>query len=129
MEARNPNLVGRVLVVEDDAVIRQSLERVLTKLCPTCDVQVVESGALAIEALAKSPADMVISDHSMPGMTGLELFAQIKTLHPEANRYLVTAYPLSELVQEDVEQAELHGFLAKPFQIADIKKLIDDVLG
>lgn len=119
--------MGQVIIVEDDAIIRQTLERAIARLCPQCTLRTAESGQKALELLAEQSADLIISDHSMPAMTGLELFVITKDTHPEAKRYLVTAYPISELNRDEVEAAALDGFLGKPFQITDLKNLIDSM--
>lgn len=120
-------VVGQVIIVEDDAIIRQTLERAIVRLCPQCNLRTAESGQEALDLLETCPADLIISDHSMPTMTGLELFAETKKTHPEAKRYLVTAYPLSELNRDEVEAAALDGFIGKPFQMMELKNLIDSM--
>lgn len=119
--------MGNLLLVEDDLTIRTSLQRVISKLCPGCEVLVAESGVQALEVLAENEVQLILSDHSMPEMSGLVLFAKTAELYPEIKRVLITAYPLQELNQEAVSSASLDGFIAKPFQIMEIKELLDEL--
>src|SRR5262245_13563736 len=77
-EAPGENAVGkaRILIVDDDAAIRSSLQRILEY--EEYDVRAAESGEAALQALADRRFDLALLDVKMPGMDGLELLERVK---------------------------------------------------
>jgi DNA-binding NtrC family response regulator len=61
----------------------------------------------------------------MPKMGGIELFKNIKSKFPDMPIILMTGYGI-EKVKQDVEKAD--GFLAKPFELDDLHKLVEKIL-
>jgi hypothetical protein len=73
---------ARVLVVDDEPLVRRTLKRVLESVKMT--VTEAENGERALEALAAAPGqiDVMVLDLSMPGLTGAEVLLRAKTLYP-----------------------------------------------
>ena len=108
---------GRLLVVEDDAGLREAL--IDTLLLAGYDCQEVDSGEAALvelnkAALGKSRYDLVISDIQMGGMSGLTLLQNIKSLHPEIPVLLMTAYATIDDAVKAIRDGAI-DYLAKPF--------------
>ena len=80
--------MAKVLVVDDDAALRFTLEEVLGD--KGFEVVSADSGAQALERLAG--VDAVITDLAMPGMDGLALLAQLREREPELPVVLLTAH-------------------------------------
>jgi two-component system cell cycle response regulator len=80
---------ARVLVVDDDRLTREIAR---DALADRARVQCVESGEAALEALGAEPADLVLSDLAMPGISGLELLECVRRAHPGTDFVLVTAH-------------------------------------
>jgi signal transduction histidine kinase len=118
----NPVFVGRatVLLVDDDTLVSDGTAAMLEDLGHA--VIVASSGRAALELLETTPGvDIVITDHAMPGMTGLELARLVRARYPDLPIVLATGY------------AELpHGLdadlglprLAKPFLQRDLASVI-----
>src|SRR5262245_9150717 len=68
---------GRVLVVDDDAILAAYMQRLLT--ADGHDVVVAVSGRQALTEVRAHPPDLVMLDLSMPGMDGLEVCQQLKS--------------------------------------------------
>ncbi len=79
-----PPAAGRrhLLLVDDHTIVREGLKHVLEPISHEWAVTEVGTGFQALERLRHQVFDMAIVDLSMPGMTGLELIARIKTEHP-----------------------------------------------
>jgi len=103
---------GRVLVVDDHATARQSVADVLG--CAGYEVAACASAVEALNRLAKHPADVIVTDLQMPGMTGLEFISEIGRRELCAQVLMITAHAS---VSTAVEAMQLGAFdyLEKPF--------------
>ena len=81
---------GRVLVVEDEAYVRDSLVAVLR--AKDFDAEPAASTAEAVALLAKAPVDLVLSDLRMPGADGLELLRRLQAVSPETPVIILTGH-------------------------------------
>jgi DNA-binding NtrC family response regulator len=101
----------RVLVVDDDAVVGRSINRVLTG--QGYQVQEAVSGMEALEALGHQRYDMVFTDIRMPGMDGLDMAARMKKSYPEMPVVVITGNG-TEANERQANDLGLAGFLRKP---------------
>lgn len=102
---------ARVLVVDDEEVVRQSYERSLSGV--SCAVSTAPSGQDAIRVMEEIPCDVVLVDIRMPGMNGIELLREIKDRWPECEVVVITGYPTIESAKEAVKLGAFN-YLAKP---------------
>ena len=107
--------LGRVLVVDDVAVVRKSIHVTLANA--GYDVLEAEDGAQAIRMLqaAESPllVDAILSDLRMPQINGVELVAYFRRQYPAIPVVVLTAYPDVELAVSLMRQGVM-DFLVKP---------------
>lgn len=110
---------AHLLVVDDEASVRSALRRVLRKenYRMTC----VDSAAEALEALQNDPPDVIISDHLMPEMTGLELMKRVRLRYPHVARIVLTGQAEMETVIAAINEGEVFRFLRKPWQDEEVK--------
>lgn len=101
---------SRILVVEDDALVRRAYERVLATVH---DVTSVNSGAEALIELGRGPFDAIVSDIDVPGMSGIELLKAVKSTEIRAPFLLVTGCPSLESAKEAVNWGAF-CYLTKP---------------
>jgi len=116
----------KILIVEDEAVVRESVRDWL--IDDGYDVDVAENGDEALEKIKKEEFGVIILDLKLPGIDGLQVFEQAKELKPETKGVIITAYPSKE-TQEKAKRLGLLDYLAKPFKVADLEKLITEALG
>jgi two-component system cell cycle sensor histidine kinase/response regulator CckA len=117
----------RILLVEDEVTQRTSLARSLTRL--GYRVTARAAGHSALTAFRKDPGafDLVITDQSMPQMSGLELAAALVNVRPDVPIILCTGF--SEKVQgETVGLNGIREFVMKPFTLQEISRLIRKAL-
>jgi two-component system nitrogen regulation response regulator NtrX len=102
---------ARILIVDDDASIRESLERVLTY--EEYEVRTAPDGPKALEVLGERLHDLALFDIKMPGMDGLELLGRAKRSHPDLVCIMISGHGT---VQTAVEATKLGAFdfLEKP---------------
>ncbi len=110
------------LVVDDDAMNREVLRRLMSM--GGWSVQDVQSGALAIEACARSRYDLVMVDLMMPGMNGYETAKAIRDIYAaqdhDASIVVVTG---SDSIDAE-ESSIFDGILAKPFTADELNACI-----
>lgn len=107
----------RMLIVDDERDIRESLQALIEAEFPQVNVKAVESGAAALEVMRKGPVDVVISDHRMPEMNGLELLDRIKRIAPKTRLGLISAYN-DPTMSDHSSYPQLSFFLSKPIKVA-----------
>jgi len=114
--------VSRILVVEDERSMRDLLGLMLRK--EGYDVETVESADLAKDLMTGSGHfDLVVSDISMPGMSGLEFLRHCKQVSRETAVILMTAYG-SKQTAIDALNAGASFYVEKPFDIDEMKAVV-----
>ena len=110
----------RILVAEDETIIRLDLVEMLTESGYEVIAQ-AENGAVAIELAKKFKPDLAILDVKMPEMDGITAAEQIITLAPVL---MLTAFSQRELV-ERARDAGVMAYVVKPFSISDLVPAIE----
>jgi DNA-binding NtrC family response regulator len=116
----------KVLLVEDEAIVRESLRDWLTE--DGYDVECVDTGEEALERVKKEEFGVIVLDLRLPGIDGLQVFEHAKELKPETKGVIITAYPSKETLDK-ARKLGLVDYLVKPFKISDLEKLIGAALG
>jgi nitrogen regulation protein NR(I) len=113
--------MGHILIVDDDAQLRQSFEKLLT--AERHQVRTASSGETALNLVRAEMPDLVIMDVRMPGMSGLDAFRAIHEIEPKLPVIIMTAFGTTETA---IEATKLGAFeyVLKPFEIPDILALI-----
>lgn len=102
-----------ILVVDDEAFVLNALERSL-KL-DGHEVIKAQDPLEALEILKQKEVDVIISDHLMPKMKGLELLREAKVLRPRAIRILLTGHADLQLAMRAINEGEVYRFFTKPW--------------
>jgi CheY-like chemotaxis protein len=122
---------GRVLVMDDEAVVRDVLRESLEGL--GLQAEVVADGVAAVESVrsalaARDPFDVVILDLTIAGgMGGVETLAQLRTLDPSLRAIASSGYS-SDPVMADPSKFGFQATLAKPYAIADLSRTLGPLL-
>lgn len=115
----------RVLVIDDDVLVRRALANLLGR---HHDVTSVASGTAAIEEVAAHRFDAILCDMMMPGMTGLELYRRIALDHPglEQKIVFITGGTVAPRLEEFLSTSG-NRCLVKPFTLESILDAIAEV--
>jgi len=115
----------RILVVDDEEQMRGLLVKVLER--KGYQVSVCGNGADALDFLEREPADLVVTDVRMPGLSGMEALRAIKELNPEIVVIIMTAFgSIDQAVQAVKEGA--YDYINKPFKIDEMLLTIEKAL-
>ncbi|MEA2461684.1 MAG: two-component system, response regulator PdtaR [Actinomycetota bacterium] len=120
-----PERKPKVLIAEDEAIIRLDLKEMLEEEGLDVVGEAADGEAAVRLAREKSP-DLVIMDVKMPGMDGLTAAEQINA-HQLAAVLILTAFSQKELVQRAADAGAM-GYLVKPFQKSDLMPAIEIAL-
>lgn len=121
--------MARVLVVEDDTLVRKSVHRILER----SGHEVWESAGAktALRMLAVVPMDLIITDVYMPGMSGLELMAHLTGRHGTQHVIAMTGGGVTRDASDLLGEAMrigADGTLEKPFGPRELNAVVDGVL-
>jgi DNA-binding NtrC family response regulator len=116
-----PVSLARLLLVDDDAALLRAFERTFRKVY---EIRTALSALEALRLLGDWMPDVLVTDFSMPGISGVDLLFQVKRLHPSIARIMLTAFAdLPEVVA--LEQAGLaSAVLRKPWDRDDLVRAI-----
>jgi YesN/AraC family two-component response regulator len=115
----------KILIVEDEYIVRESLRDWLVE--DGYEVECCENGEEALEIVKNEDIGFVVLDLRLPGIDGLQLFEKVKEFKPETKAVIITAYPTKEK-WEKAKSLGVIDFLPKPFQVADLEKVIGGAL-
>jgi DNA-binding NtrC family response regulator len=118
-------MAERLLIVEDESTLRESLKRVFTR-----DGYETESSGTAEEALKLlegSTYDLILSDILLPGMNGIDFLAEAKKRNPVQIFIIMTAYASIETAIGAL-RAGAYDYILKPVIHEDLKRLIRNAL-
>ena len=112
---------GSVLIIDDEAAIRESLETLLA--IEGYNVEAARSAEEGLAMLAASPRDLVLLDFALPDRNGIEVLEEIRDRDPGLPVIMITAYGTVENAVKAI-QAGATNFIQKPW---DNEKLLADV--
>ncbi len=112
----------RILVVDDEKVIRDFFKRVLSLL--NAEVFEAEDGLQAVELARANEYDVFFLDVRMPGIDGLETFRQIRLIHSQAQVVMMTGYAVDDILKQAQDEGASQ-IIRKPFDITELKVIID----
>ncbi len=116
---------GDILVVDDERSMREFLAIFLRRAGYL--VESAASGAEARKALAARDFDLVITDLQMPDQSGIELLAESKSLRPDTQVIVVTAYATAETAIAAMK-AGAYDYLVKPFKLDEVGLVVERAL-
>jgi CheY-like chemotaxis protein len=116
---------GRILLVEDEDMVRAVAERALTRAGYT--VTTASDGEQGLERVAEgTPFDLVVSDVVMPSMDGPAMARELRKTHPTLPVLFMSGYA-EEQLRNEIDIEEMH-FIAKPFSVQEIGDKVAEVL-
>ncbi|MGU7770443.1 HD domain-containing phosphohydrolase [Burkholderia sp. MR1-5-21] len=115
-----------ILLVDDEPGVLSALRRLLRQ--SRYDVRTADGGEAALEILASTDVDLIVSDMRMPHMSGVEFLARARALYPDTMRILLTGYSEIESVVQAVNEGAIYRYLNKPWDDHDLLLTIGQAL-
>ena len=117
----------RILVADDHTVVRRGLRQILLEGFPGALVEEVGDAEDLIKNVVKFSWDVVISDLSMPGRSGLDALQQIKQLHPNLPVLILSIHPEEQYALR-VLKAGASGYLSKDMAPDELVNAVKKVM-
>jgi CheY-like chemotaxis protein len=113
--------MSSILIVEDDSILRELLFELFSEEHTCSTVEIAED---ALARLDSERFDVVLTDISMPGMSGLELLGHIRQRWPEMPVIVISGIRDKEYAEGLVRMGAF-DYLVKPFELLDVKESVD----
>ena len=107
-----------ILYVDDEAENLRIFELMFRR---EFSILTTSGGEKALELINTKPVALVLSDHRMPGMTGVEFLSRVNQLDPKTVRFLVTAYGDVETLSSAINDGSIYRFVPKPWTPEDMR--------
>ena len=115
-----------LLIVDDEAQILSALKRTLRR--EGYEIVTVENAAAALRILDERWVDAILTDHKMPGISGVQLLARAAEMKPDIVRMLITGW-VNEIPAEQLEEIGICALVTKPWDDAKLKATLRAVMG
>ena len=117
--------MARILVAEDEAAIREFIERALTH--HGHEVITTDDGIGALEALSRQDFDLLLTDIVMPEMDGIALALKVSKDYPDIPILLMSGYAAERQRAHNLDVL-IHRVISKPFTLEEICSATNDAL-
>ena len=107
----------KILLVDDE---EDNLALLYRTLRHDFDILQTTSSIEALEILKENPIDIIISDHKMPIMNGVEFLRQSYDINPDCIRLLITAYSDSNILINAINYGKIYQYIKKPWEPSDL---------
>lgn len=115
----------KILVIDDEEMIRDFIQRALTR--QGYAVKTVGQSREALEIIAKEVFDIIIIDLRMPEVNGMELSRKIKESTPQTSVIIITGLASYE-TEEAAKKLGIENYLAKPFGLDELRSIVKKCL-
>ncbi len=115
----------RILFVDDEQLILSALRRTLRN--EGFELYFTTDPLSAPRMIAEHRIDVIVSDHMMPDMSGVELLALVRSLHRNVVRVMMTGQADLSATIRAVNEGAVHRFLEKPWDDAQLKRVLHEI--
>ena len=117
----------RILIADDHTVVRKGLKQILLDEFPGAEIEEVADGGELVKKVMAAKWDVVVSDLSMPGRSGLEALQQIKISHPDLPVLILSIHPEEQYAIRALKSGAA-GYLSKDTAPDELVKAVQKVL-
>jgi DNA-binding NtrC family response regulator len=112
----------RLLFVDDEQRVLNSMRIMFRR---QFDLFLASHGAEALDIVKDQDIDVIVADHRMPKMTGVEVLSKVRTMSPRTVRILLTGYADLDAVEGSINDSEVFRFLTKPCAPKQLRETIE----
>jgi DNA-binding NtrC family response regulator len=112
----------RLLFVDDEQRVLNSMRIMFRR---QFDLFLASHGAEALDIVRDKDIDVIVADHRMPKMTGVEVLSKVRAMSPRTVRILLTGYADLDAVEGSINESEVFRFLTKPCAPQQLRETIE----
>jgi two-component system invasion response regulator UvrY len=127
MVSRNSNIKSKILIVDDQKVFRDVLTNIISETSDMTVVAEASDGDEALDMASKNDFDMVILDIAMPGISGLDVLKELKSIKPYLPILILSMFP-AEHYELSVLNAGADGYVTKDNMMDDLIEAMRQIL-
>jgi serine/threonine-protein kinase len=120
--AQTPADRPRLLFVDDEQRVLNSMRIMFRR---QFDLYLASHGAEALDIVKNKDIDVIVADHRMPKMTGVEVLSKVRTMSPRTVRIPLTGYADLDAVEGSINESEVFRFLTKPCAPKQLRETIE----
>jgi DNA-binding NtrC family response regulator len=113
---------ARLLFVDDEQRVLNSMRIMFRR---QFDLFLASHGAEALDIVKDKNIDVIVADHRMPRMTGVEVLSKVRAMSPRTVRILLTGYADLDAVEGSINESEVFRFLTKPCAPKQLRETIE----
>jgi CheY-like chemotaxis protein len=114
--------MSHIVIADDEDDVREFLLRAVRRYAPYAEVTAVGNGAAALQIMHQRGCDLLISDHRMPVMTGVELLQAVRASQPILPVVIISADMTAESA---AAEAGVTAFFYKPLTVLQIRQIVE----
>jgi serine/threonine-protein kinase len=122
LPATTPGERARLLFVDDEQRVLNSMRIMFRR---QFDLFLASQGAEALDIVKDKNIDVIVADHRMPRMTGVEVLSKVRAMSPRTVRILLTGYADLDAVEGSINESEVFRFLTKPCAPKQLRETIE----
>jgi DNA-binding NtrC family response regulator len=111
-----------ILVVDDEIGVRHAITRVLEDA--GYKVVSTNNGRRALEILKEQAVDVILTDHHMPDLSGIDLLKLVRVRHPQVLRMILTGDKQPDVPVRSINEGEVYRFIQKPWNNSDLRTIM-----
>ena len=111
----------RLLFVDDEQRVLNSMRIMFRR---QFELYLASHGAEALDIIKANDIDVIVADHRMPQMTGVEVLTKVRSMSPRTVRILLTGYADLDAVEGSINDGEVFRFLTKPCAPAHLRETV-----
>lgn len=115
-----------LLFVDDEESILSSLARLFRR--EDYNILTALSGRKGLEIIKEQNISLVVSDHMMPNMTGVDFLAEVKEISPDTIRIILTGYADLDATMDAINRGEVYRFITKPWNDKELSATVSQSL-
>lgn len=115
----------RFLFIDDEDLVLNALKRTLRK--EPFEIEFTNDPESAFRLVAEHSIDVVISDQSMPNMTGVEFFSILRRLHENVVRVMMSGQSDRDTTLRAINEGQVNRFIEKPWSNDDLRQILVEI--
>ncbi len=122
MERQYSMYIHNILTIDDEVANLNALKRIFN---PDYNVFSATNCKDALAIMESEEIALILADHKMPGMTGIEFMEEIRHRYPDTVRIIITGYTDEKLLMDAINVGHVYSFISKPWDVEELRDVVN----